>query len=140
MKYKYIIHNLDCANCAAKIEKKLNEAKDIDSAIVNFSKLTLTVVTNSSDNPKAYLESIIQEIEPDVTISLPEETHNHTSKTTNTDIIVLVLGLLFGALGMYIFKGYISKILIILSYILLLYKTSIKAIKQLKTFSIDEKF
>lgn len=138
MKYKYIIHNLDCANCAAKIEKKLNEAKDIDSAIVNFSKLTLTVVTNSSDNPKAYLESIIQEIEPDVTISLPEETHNHTSKTTNTDIIVLVLGLLFGALGMYIFKGYISKILIILSYILLLYKTSIKAIKQLKTFSIDE--
>lgn len=138
MKYKYIIHNLDCANCAAKIEKKLNETKDIDSAIVNFSKLTLTVVTNSSDNPKAYLESIIQEIEPDVTISLPEETHNHTSKTTNTDIIVLVLGLLFGALGMYIFKGYISKILIILSYILLLYKTSIKAIKQLKTFSIDE--
>lgn len=140
MKYKFNIHDLDCANCAAKIEKKLNETPDIDKAIVNFSKLTLTVETNHSGSIKDYLESIIQEIEPDVTISLPEDSHNHDHKTTTTDIITLALGLILGALGMYLLKGTISKIFIIISYILLLYKIVIKAIKQLKTLSIDENF
>ena len=138
MKYKFNIHDLDCANCAAKIEKRLNETPDIDKAIVNFSKLTLTVETNHSGSVKDYLESIIQEIEPDITISLPEDSHNHDHKTTTTDIIILVLGLILGALGMYLLKGTISKIFIIISYILLLYKIVIKAIKQLKTLSIDE--
>lgn len=138
MKYKFNIHNLDCANCAAKIEKRLNETPDIDKAIVNFSKLTLTVETNHSGSVKDYLESIIQEIEPDITISLPEDSHNHDHKTTTTDIFTLALGLILGALGMYLLKGTISKIFIIISYILLLYKIVIKAIKQLKTLSIDE--
>ena len=138
MKYKFNIHDLDCANCATKIEKRLNETSDIDKAIVNFSKLTLTVETNHSGSVKDYLESIIQEIEPYVTISLPEDSHNHDHKTTTTDIITLVLGLIIGALGMYLLKGTISKIFIIISYILLLYKIVIKAIKQLKTLSIDE--
>lgn len=138
MKYKFNIHDLDCANCAAKIEKRLNETPDIDKAIVNFSKLTLTVETNHSSSVKDYLESIIQEIEPDITISLPEDSHNHDHKTTTTDIFTLVLGLILGALGMYLLKGTISKIFIIISYILLLYKIVIKAIKQLKTLSIDE--
>ena len=93
MKYKFNIHNLDCANCATKIEKRLNETPDIEKAIVNFSKLTLTVETNHSGSVKDYLESIIQEIEPDVTINLPEDSHNHNHKTTTTDIISLVLGL-----------------------------------------------
>ena len=138
MKYKFNIHDLDCANCATKIEKRLNETPDIDKAIVNFSKLTLTVETNHSGSVKDYLESVIQEIEPDITISLPEDSHNHDHKTTTTDIITLVLGLILGALGMYLLKGTISKIFIIISYILLLYKIVIKAIKQLKTLSIDE--
>ena len=138
MKYKFNIHDLDCANCATKIEKRLNETPNIDKAIVNFSKLTLTVETNHSGSVKDYLESIIQEIEPYVTISLPEDSHNHDHKTTTTDIITLVLGLILGALGMYLLKGTISKIFIIISYILLLYKIVIKAIKQLKTLSIDE--
>lgn len=138
MKYKFNIHNLDCANCAAKIEKRLNETPDIDKAIVNFSKLTLTVETNHSSSVKDYLESIIQKIEPDITISLPEDSHNHDHKTTTTDIFTLALGLILGALGMYLLKGTISKIFIIISYILLLYKIVIKAIKQLKTLSIDE--
>ena len=138
MKYKFNIHNLDCANCAAKIEKRLNETPDIDKAIVNFSKLTLTVETNHSGSVKDYLESIIQEIEPDITISLPEDSHNHDHKTTTTDIFTLALGLILGALGMYLLKGTISKIFIIISYILLLYKIVIKALKQLKTLSIDE--
>ena len=49
MKYKYNIKNLDCANCAKKIEETLNKDKNIKSASVNFAKQTVTVETNISD-------------------------------------------------------------------------------------------
>ena len=42
MKYKYNIKNLDCANCAKKIEEKLNKDKNIKNTIVNFSASTVT--------------------------------------------------------------------------------------------------
>lgn len=138
MKYKFTINNLDCANCAAKIEKKLNETSDITNAIVNFSKSSLTIWTNREGDIKKYLENIIQTIEPDVTLTDSSINH-HDHSTTKLDIITLISGVLLSLIAMFILKeGVISKILIILSYILLLYKIVIKAFKQLKSLSIDE--
>lgn len=138
MKYKFTINNLDCANCASKIEKKLNETPDITNAIVNFSKSSLTTWTNREGDIKKYLESIIKTIEPDVTL-IDSSTLHHDHNTTKLDIITLVSGVLLSLIAMFILKeGVISKILIIVSYILLLYKIVIKAFKQLKSLSIDE--
>lgn len=138
MKYKFTINNLDCANCAAKIEKKLNETSDITNAIVNFSKSSLTIWANREGDIKKYLESIIKTIEPDVTLTDSSINH-HDHSTTKLDIITLISGVLLSLIAMFILKeGVISKILIILSYILLLYKIVIKAFKQLKSLSIDE--
>lgn len=138
MKYKFTINNLDCANCAAKIEKKLNETPDITNAIVNFSKSSLTIWTNREGDIKKYLENIIKTIEPDVTLTDSSINH-HDHSTTKLDIITLISGVLLSLIAMFILKeGVISKILIILSYILLLYKIVIKAFKQLKSLSIDE--
>ena len=138
MKYKFTINNLDCANCAAKIEKKLNETSDITNAIVNFSKSSLTTWTNREGDIKKYLENIIQTIEPDVTLTDSSINH-HDHSTTKLDVITLVSGIILSLIAMFILKeGVISKILIILSYILLLYKIVIKAFKQLKSLSIDE--
>lgn len=138
MKYKFTINNLDCANCAAKIEKKLNETPDITNAIVNFSKLSLTVESNREGNIKKYLESIVKTIEPDVSL-IDSSINHHEHNTTKLDVITLVSGIILSLIAMFILKeGVISKILIIVSYILLLYKIVIKAFKQLKSFSIDE--
>lgn len=138
MKYKFTINNLDCANCAAKIEKKLNETPDITNAIVNFSKSSLTIWTNREGDIKKYLENIIKTIEPDVTLTDSSINH-HDHSTTKLDVITLVSGIILSLIAMFILKeGIISKTLIILSYILLLYKIVIKAFKQLKSFSIDE--
>lgn len=138
MKYKFTINNLDCANCAAKIEKKLNETSDITNAIVNFSKSSLTIWANREGDIKKYLENIIKTIEPDVTLTDSSINH-HDHSTTKLDIITLISGVLLSLIAMFILKeGVISKILIILSYILLLYKIVIKAFKQLKSLSIDE--
>lgn len=42
---KFHLENLDCANCAAKIERGLNKVEGIDDASVDFANLTLHVKT-----------------------------------------------------------------------------------------------
>lgn len=138
MKYKFNVLNLDCANCANKIEKKLNEHPDIEKAIVNFNNLTLTVYTKELDNPLSFLEAIIHEVEPEVKLTTKIDSNNPYQKQLKTNIIIFVSGLIFTFIGMFLTKGKLSEIFIVVSYLLLLSKVIIKAFKQLKNFTIDE--
>lgn len=135
MKYKYNIKNLDCANCAKKIEETLNKDKNIKSASVNFAKQTVTVETNISD-PFNYVKDIVEKIEPDAILSKEE-----IKETKNKDIYRILLGAFLGILGIIIKNPkYLSMILILLAYIILLYRTLTTAIKQLKNKTINENF
>lgn len=135
MKYKYNIKNLDCANCAKKIEETLNKDKNIKSASVNFAKQTVTVETNISD-PFNYVKDIVEKIEPDAILSKEE-----IKETKNKDIYRILLGAFLGILGIIIkAPKYLSMILILLAYIILLYRTLTTAIKQLKNKTINENF
>ena len=64
MKYKYKFNELDCANCANAIEQKLNSDKNIKTASVNFSKLSLIVETDLDKDVKKYVNNIINILEP----------------------------------------------------------------------------
>lgn len=135
MKYKYNIKNLDCANCAKKIEETLNKDKNIKSASVNFAKQTVTVETNISD-PFNYVKDIVENIEPDAILSKEE-----IKETKNKDIYRILLGAFLGILGIIIkAPKYLSMILILLAYIILLYRTLTTAIKQLRNKTINENF
>ena len=135
MKYKYNIKNLDCANCAKKIEETLNKDKNIKSASVNFAKQTVTVETNISA-PFNYVKDIVENIEPNAILSKEE-----IKETKNKDIYRILLGAFLGALGIIIkTPKYLSMILILLAYIILLYRTLTTAIKQLKNKTINENF
>ena len=135
MKYKYNIKNLDCANCAKKIEETLNKDKNIKSASVNFAKQTVTVETNISD-PFNYVKDVVENIEPDAILSKEE-----IKETKNKDIYRILLGAFLGVLGIIIkTPKYLSMILILLAYIILLYRTLTTAIKQLKNKTINENF
>lgn len=135
MKYKYNIKDLDCANCAKKIEETLNKDKNIKSASVNFAKQTVTVETNISD-PFNYVKDIVEKIEPDVILSKEE-----IKETKNKDIYRILLGAFLGILGIIIKNPkYLSMILILLAYIILLYRTLTTAIKQLINKTINENF
>ena len=135
MKYKYNIKNLDCANCAKKIEETLNKDKNIKSTSVNFAKQTVIVETNISD-PFNYVKDIVEKIEPDA-ILIKEE----IKETKNKDIYRILLGAFLGVLGIIIKNPkYLSMILILLAYIILLYRTLTTAIKQLKNKTINENF
>jgi len=137
MKYKYNIGNLDCANCAAKIEDVLNKDKNIISATVNFSNLKLSIETNLDGDVLKYVSKVVSKIEPDVVI------YESKVKQENilSDIIRLSIGIIFGLLGLFLPFNIINKILLIIAYIILLSKTFVKAIKLLiKDKSLNENF
>ena len=137
MKYKFKLNELDCAGCALEIEKKLNENDEIKEASVNFSKLMITVVTDSK-NAKKLVSSIVKKVEPDSKVLDLNENIENKNKF-KFHIIRLVLGVLFALLGMFLFKGIISKVFIILSYVILLYRTFTSALKLLfKSKTINE--
>jgi copper chaperone CopZ len=70
MKKIYLLEDLCCANCAAKIEKKVAALDGVDSASVNFltTKLVMEVRDGSADAVDAAVCKIVRKIEPDVTV------------------------------------------------------------------------
>ena len=137
MKYKYKLSSLDCAGCALNIEKKLNENSDIKNASVNFSKLLITVETDSK-NPKKLVSSIVGMVEPDSKVLDLNEVVENKSKL-KFHVVRLILGILFSIIGIFVFEGKLSKIFIILGYAILLYRTFTNAVKLLiKSKTINE--
>ena len=80
----YILENLDCANCAAKIERKLSKLPELSDVSVTFATKQLRF---AAEDPEAVLPKIretIQSMEPDVEVvertrgrRKVAETHNH---------------------------------------------------------------
>lgn len=127
-KYKYKINNLDCANCAREIEEMLNERDDFKEAVVNFSTCRISYESDK-DYSLEELNSIIKGIEPEAYVSLNEEVNDSKEYHLGTLFIALLVGLL----GYFLPIPRIIKIILyVISYSLLLYKTSINAYKMLK--------
>lgn len=69
MKKSYILDGLDCANCAAKMEKTINDLDEVNVVTVNFMTAKMTIETDGDQDdliPK--VEKIIRKIEPDVKV------------------------------------------------------------------------
>jgi len=70
MKKSFRLEGLGCANCAAKMEKAINELDGVKEATVNF--MTTKMVIEAEDEKMTEIiaasEKIIKKIEPDVTI------------------------------------------------------------------------
>lgn len=138
MKCKYKLNNLDCANCANKIEQALKKDKNINDASVNFTKLTVMIDTNMEKGVKTYVSNIVKGIEPDVDV-LDLNENATTKKSVLFHTLRLVIGIIVSLFGMFVFKGNISKILIIIGYVVLLLRTFTNAVKLLfKSKTINE--
>ena len=123
-KYRYKINNLDCANCARKIEESLNKNKNFNNVKVNFNTMMISYETNkniSIDN----VNKLIKMVEPDAFISSETE-QNHKEYHLST----LIIGIIFGLLGCYLNVSKPFRLtLLIFSYVILLYKVAINAFK-----------
>lgn len=129
-RYKYNINNLDCANCAREIEEMLNNNTNFNNAVVNFSTCKISYESDK-DYTLEELNTLIKSVEPDAYLTLNEEVEESTSKEYYLSI--LIIALVVGLLGYFLPLPKIVKIILyLISYSLLLYKTSINAIKLLK--------
>ena len=73
MKKVYTLENLGCANCAAKMEARINALPGV-AATITFATRQLSVTADAPDQLLPRLQSIVSSIEPDVIIT--EHSHH----------------------------------------------------------------
>lgn len=88
-KIELVLEGLNCANCASKIERKVNELKEVHDATMNFANKILTINVNDGENKDmAFKEAkgIVNALEPHVVVIdrhheeghiMEHEHHNH---------------------------------------------------------------
>lgn len=137
-KYEFILKNLDCANCANKIQNKISENDKFKNVNVNFNTLKLTYEAENEN--RDVIEKIVKSLEPDVEVILPKEKTDEESSKLAFQIIRLVLGIGIACLGFVKnIPETLSTIFIITAYIILLYRTMKNAVKLFeKSRNIDE--
>lgn len=152
---KYILKGLGCANCAGKIENRINKLEEIKEVNINFTTKTLTFELNESASENetiSKIDEIIRDIEPDVRMvevnSKKEETEeNDENEEVEEDegkialAKIAISGILF-LLGLFLNIDNAFKLVIFLvSYIIIGYDIIFRAIKNMfrgKVF--DESF
>lgn len=84
MKKKYSITGIDCANCAAKLESKMNELPQVEEVILTFATQQLLVVADNPDEVIPVLQELADRMEPGTKIeelsrkrSTRRERHGH---------------------------------------------------------------
>ena len=73
----YILKNLCCANCAAKIEEKFNAHPGVEKAAIVFTTRQLRLTAQAPDALVKELTELARTVEPDVVITPREERGHH---------------------------------------------------------------
>jgi len=70
MKSKFRMKGLDCANCAAELERQIQKIEGIERATINFmtEKMELEYDETRKEEMIQKVKKVIQKEEPDVTI------------------------------------------------------------------------
>ena len=143
-KHEYLLKNLECPNCANKIQNKIAENENYYDVNVNFNTLKLTLYSDISENElEKDIKEIIQKIEPDVdVIKFDMEIKNDKPSNENNikkQLFRLFLGIICILIAIFT-ENYIQKVFLLTGYAILLYKTALRAIKLLKKKTINENF
>ena len=70
MKSKFKIKGLDCANCAAELERAIQKIEEIENCNINFitEKMELEYDENKKEDIIKKVKKVIKKEEPDVVI------------------------------------------------------------------------
>jgi copper chaperone CopZ len=70
MKKKFKLTDLDCANCAAKMEESIKKIEGIEDASVSFmtQKMTITAPDDRFDDIMKQVVDVCKKVEPDCQI------------------------------------------------------------------------
>ena len=98
----YRLENLDCANCGAKIESRINAMDGVSDAVLTFATMQLRVTAPDHNGLAEKMMQTARAVEPDIAIISPEEAKKVPKKKESNKkaIAQLILGAVCMALGL----------------------------------------
>ncbi|GFR36675.1 hypothetical protein TCEA9_24870 [Thermobrachium celere] len=141
MKYEFYLEGLGCANCAAKMEKKIKELEGVNFASIDFVNKKLVIETENVDIVSKKAEEIIKGIESHVNmVSIKDEVEKE-DKIDKGIIIKYLVGVVLFTSMLFMENGTIKLIFALTSYILIGGDIVYRAFKNiLKGQVFDENF
>lgn len=145
--YIFLLNNLNCANCAKKIENKINQSSLIQKAVFSFTTKKLVVNSNcSAEQLLISIQEICDSIEDGVTVEIFQ---NNKAKKSNgnfshkKDIIKISCGvalficaIVFQNLFADFYNNALAIIFYIMAYIILGGKVLVRAVKNISKGNI----
>ena len=79
VKKVYRVENLDCANCASKVEAALNALPEVQEAVLTYATMQLRITAEDPDALLPKLQEAAQKVEPEVEFYPRDGAHTHHS-------------------------------------------------------------
>lgn len=142
----YIVENLDCANCAAKIERRIQSLPGVEYASLTFATKQLKVAAMDHETLLPLIKEACLSIEPDVTV-IPKELSGKKpagdEEEGRKDLLNIAAGavLFAGGIAVTSFFPILSTALLVAAYLVLGLHIILTAIRNIfKGNLFDENF
>jgi len=143
-----LLEGLDCANCALKIENKVNQLEGVKNASVDFTTGKLVLESNSRDivNIIETTKALIKKIEPDVIVKDESDKlvkgHEHADGESAKQLLKLAIsGILFAVALVFSLPNQLEFLLYIIAYLIAGGEVVLRAIKDIRNGQLfDENF
>ena len=142
MKKEYELRGIDCGNCAAKIERAVNQLEQVESATVNLIAQKLTLETKSEDGIDKEIIDLVDAIEPGIEVISDKKEEALPEKRDWAKELLLAVMILF-AFGFFLPEEYfwIRLVYYLTLYIIIGHKVLIKMVQNIQRGNIfDENF
>ena len=142
MKKEYVLRGIDCGNCAAKIERAVNQLEQVESATVNLIAQKLTLETKSEDGIDKEIIDLVDAIEPGIEVISDKKEEALPEKRDWAKELLLAVTILF-AFGFFLPEEYfwIRLVYYLTLYIIIGHKVLIKMVQNIQRGNLfDENF
>ena len=142
MKKEYVLRGIDCGNCAAKIERAVNQLEQVESATVKLIAQKLTLETKSEDGIDKEIIDLVDAIEPGIEVISDKKEEALPEKRDWAKELLLAVTILF-AFGFFLPEEYfwIRLVYYLTLYIIIGHKVLIKMVQNIQRGNLfDENF
>ena len=142
MKKEYELRGIDCGNCAAKIERAVNQLEQVESATVNLIAQKLILETKSEDGIDKDIIDLVDAIEPGIEVISEKKEEALPEKRDWAKELLLAVMILF-AFGFFLPEEYfwIRLVYYLTLYIIIGHKVLIKMVQNIQRGNLfDENF
>lgn len=137
MERTYKIKNIDCENCARKLEKYILEKFDLEQVTINMMSEKI-IIKGKKVKPED-IERVANEIESGIVVTSLDAEENHEDNDEHEqhkELVKLLLSGAFFALGI----AYQYDVLFILSYVIIGYRVVWMALKNISKLQFFDEF